>query len=80
MHGRLQEVPTGFDWEKFCVLDKWSLKGGGRLRELVVNGGSTGFGFLYHDNFHNELMRNKGQFFLVISIARLHKTETLQLV
>ena len=35
----------------------------GRLRELVVNGGSTVFGFLYHDNFHNELMRNEGQFF-----------------
>ena len=38
----------------------------GRLRELVVNGGSTVFGFLYHDNFHNELMRNEGQFFLLV--------------
>ena len=55
------------------------LKGSGRLRELVVNGGSTVFGFSYHDNFHSELMRNESKFFFS-SIARLHKTETLKLV
>ena len=30
-----------FDWEKFGVLDRWSLMGGGRLREGVAHGGST---------------------------------------
>ena len=46
---------------------------------MVANGGSTLFGFLYHDNFHNELMRNERKFFFS-SIARLHKTETFKLV
>ena len=27
----------GFDWEKFGVLDRWSLMGGGRLREVVTH-------------------------------------------
>ena len=40
--GRLKEVSTiGSDWEKFGVLDRWSLMGGGRLREVVAPGGST---------------------------------------
>ena len=33
----------GFDWESFGVLDWGSLMGGGRLREVVVHGGSTVF-------------------------------------
>ena len=39
--GRLLEVPTVRLWENFGVLDRWSLMGGGRLREAVARGGST---------------------------------------
>ena len=31
----------GFDWEKFGVLDRWSLMGGGRLQEVVAHGDLT---------------------------------------
>ena len=30
-------------WKKFGILDKWSLMGGGSLREMVELGGSTVF-------------------------------------
>ena len=41
---RLRGVPTlSFDLENFGVLDKGSLMGGGRLREVVGHGGSTVF-------------------------------------
>ena len=47
-HGRLQKVVIYekfqlqiFDWEIFSVLDRRSLMGGGRLREVVAHGGST---------------------------------------
>ena len=45
--GRLLEVPTVrlFDWESFGGLDRRSLMGGGRLREVVAPGGSTVFTF-----------------------------------
>ena len=40
--GRLLEAPTvKLDWERFGVLDTWSLMGGGRLREEVTHGGSN---------------------------------------
>ena len=46
--GRLQEVVfyekfqlQGFDWENFVVLDLWTLMGGGHLRKVVADGGST---------------------------------------
>ena len=48
--GRLQEVVfyekfqlEGFDWETFVVLDLWALMGpgGGHLRKVVADGGST---------------------------------------
>ena len=45
---RLQEVVVyerfqmqGFSWKNVGVLDKLSLMGGGRLREVVAHGGST---------------------------------------
>ena len=41
--GHLREVPIiGFRLgKKFGVLDRMSLMGGGRLREVVAHGGST---------------------------------------
>ena len=46
--GRLREVVAYkrfqiqlFDWEVFGILENWSLRRGGRLREVVVTGGST---------------------------------------
>ena len=46
--GRLQEVVfyerfqlQGFDWENFVVLGLWTLMGGGHLRKVVADGGST---------------------------------------
>ena len=31
----------GFDWENFVNLDLWTLMGGGHLRMVVADGGST---------------------------------------
>ena len=36
----------GFVWEKLGVLDRWSLIGGGRLKEVVAHRGSTVFNWL----------------------------------
>ena len=48
--GRLREVVAykrfqiqWFDWETFGILENWSLRRGGRLREVVATGGSTVF-------------------------------------
>ena len=32
---------NGFEWENFDVLDKWSLVGAGRLRNVVAHTGWT---------------------------------------
>ena len=40
--GRLQQVPnTVIDLETFGILENWSLRRSGRLREVVATGGST---------------------------------------
>ena len=42
MGGRLQEVPNVVIWPKTVgILENWSLKEGGRLREVVATGGLT---------------------------------------
>ena len=37
VYGKFQLL--GLDWENFSVLDKWSLIGGSRLREVMAHGG-----------------------------------------
>ena len=41
-------VLEGFEGEKSGVLDRWSLMGGGRLREVVAHVDSTVFTFRKH--------------------------------
>ena len=44
-HGRLREVPNNYYSDLTCkllvFLENWFLRRGGRLREVVVTGGST---------------------------------------
>jgi len=40
--GRFQEVPNiVIGWETFGILENWSLRRGGYLREVVATGGSA---------------------------------------
>ena len=65
-HGRLREV-VGNDLEMCGILENWSLRRGGCLREVVATGGSTVFctllAYISHESYNNNNNNNNNNYY-----------------
>ena len=63
----------GIDWEQNGVLNRWSLMGGGHLREVVTHGGSTVFIFRYIPTLQPNVQHYRCQVYFAHLVCKVMK-------